>query len=87
MAEQQPTQPPSQTPSDDEKGFPWKLVLWGVVALYAVIFLLVNSDRRDVDFVFFTVRTRMIWLILLSMALGAALGWLGPRFWRGRRRR
>jgi len=74
-------------PKDTDEGFPWKLVLWGAVALYTVIFLLVNSDRRDVDFVFFTVRTRMIWLILLSMALGAVLGSFGPRWWRRRRRR
>jgi uncharacterized integral membrane protein len=60
-------------------------VLWGAVALYAVVFLLVNSDRSDVNFVFFTLRTRLIWLILLSMALGAFLGWVGPRWWRSRR--
>lgn len=73
--------------SRDEGGIPrWKLVLWAAVALYAVIFLLVNSDRQDVNFVFFTVETRQIWLILLSMALGAVLGWIGPRWWRSRKR-
>jgi uncharacterized integral membrane protein len=77
---------PGRAPTREERAFPWKLVLWGAVALYAVIFLLANSARRDVNFVFFTVRTRMIWLILLSMALGAVLGWLGPRFWRSRKR-
>ena len=70
----------------DTRDVPWKLVLWGAVALYAVIFLLVNSERSDVNFVFFTVRTRLIWLILLSMALGAVLGWIGPRWWRSRKR-
>jgi hypothetical protein len=76
-----------QRPSGESKPIPWKLVLWGAAVLYAVIFLLVNSDRQDVDFVFFTVKTRQIWLILLSMALGAVVGRIGPRWWRNRDRR
>jgi uncharacterized integral membrane protein len=57
------------------------------LALYAVVFLLLNDERTDVSFVFFTVRTRLIWLILLSMVLGAALAEFIPRWWRGRRNR
>ena len=72
--------------STSADGIPrWKLILWGALALYAVLFLLVNSDKSDVNFVFFTVRTRLIWLILLSMALGALLATFVPRWW-GRRR-
>jgi uncharacterized integral membrane protein len=89
--EQQPPRPSGSESAPparrDDDGIPWKLVIWGIVALYAVIFLLVNSKRSDVNFVFFTVRTRLIWLILLSMALGFALGQVGPRWWRGRRER
>jgi hypothetical protein len=47
---------------------------------------LLNDDKQSVDFVFFTVNTRLPWLILLSMALGAALAVMGPRWWRSRRR-
>lgn len=68
------------------QGVPWKVVLLAVLAVYAVVFLLVNSETQDVNFVFFTVRTRLIWLILLSMALGAALAVVAPRYWRSRRR-
>ena len=68
-------------------GIRWKLVLWGVLAAYAVLFLLLNSDRQDVNFVFFNVETRLVWLILLSMALGAALALIGPRWWDRRRGR
>lgn len=76
---------PQRDPSPGEGGIPrWKLVLWGAIALYAVIFLLVNSERQDVNFVFFTVRTRQIWLILISMALGAGLASILPRWWRSR---
>ena len=73
-------------PARDPGGIPrWKLILWGALALYAVLFLLVNSDKSKVNFVFFTVNTRLIWLILLSMALGAVLASILPRWWRSRR--
>ncbi|HET6684840.1 MAG TPA: LapA family protein [Gaiella sp.] len=74
-------------PSGGVGGIPrWKLVLWGAVAIYAVAFLLLNSSKQEVSFVFFSVNTRLIWLILLSMALGAVLGRIGPRWWRSRGR-
>jgi len=65
----------------------WKLVLWAVVAVYAVAFLLLNSSKQEVSFVFFSVNTRLIWLILLSMGLGAVLANILPRWWRSRRAR
>jgi hypothetical protein len=73
-------------PARGPGGIPsWKLVLWGAVAIYAVAFLLLNSSKQEVSFVFFSVNTRLIWLILLSMALGAVLGRIGPRWWRSRK--
>jgi hypothetical protein len=65
---------------------PWKIVLGAAIAAYAVLFLLLNNEKQSVSFVFFTVNTRLIWLILLSMALGAALATIGPRWWRSRKR-
>lgn len=61
------------------------MIAWVAVAVYALVFLLLNNDRTNVSFVFFTVETRLVWLILLSMALGALLMVLGPRLWRARR--
>ena len=72
-------------PSGGMSGIPrWKLVLWAAIAIYAVAFLLLNSSKQEVSFVFFSVNTRLIWLILLSMGLGAALGSILPRWWRSR---
>lgn len=62
-------------------------MIGGAVALYALAFLLLNDSKQSVNFVFFTVNTRLPWLILLSMALGAALAAVVPRWWRSRRRR
>jgi uncharacterized integral membrane protein len=75
--------PPGDPPSKDG-GIPWKLVLWAAVALYAVVFLLVNSEKQEVSFVFFSVTTRLIWLIFLSMLLGAVLAWFGQQWLRRR---
>lgn len=66
---------------------PWKLVLWVALALYALAFLLLNDNKQSVDFVLFTVNTRLPWLILLSMALGAGLALVLPRWWRSRKGR
>lgn len=75
------------TPSEGVGGIPrWKLILWAVIAIYAVAFLLLNSSKQEVSFVFFSVNTRLIWLILLSMGLGAVLATTLPRWWRSRKK-
>ena len=78
--------PPGDPPSKEEGGIPWKLVLGAAAGLYAVVFLVMNDEKQEVSFVFFTIRTRLIWLILLSMALGAVLANVVPRWWRSRKR-
>jgi uncharacterized integral membrane protein len=79
--------PRGDRPETTSREIPWKLVLWISIAVYTVVFLLLNDERQDVSFVFFTVRTRLIWLILLSMALGAGLALVAPRWWRSRQNR
>jgi uncharacterized integral membrane protein len=79
--------PRGDRPEAASREIPWKLVLWVGIAVYTIVFLLLNDERTDVSFVFFTLRTRLIWLILLSMALGAALALVAPRWWRNRRNR
>ena len=45
-----------------------------------------QPDQVSVNFVFFTAKTSLLFLILLSMALGAAIAVFGPAFWRRRER-
>jgi uncharacterized integral membrane protein len=80
------TDAPGGPPSGEAKIPRWKLVVWAAIALYALLFLVLNDKKQSVDFVFFTVNTRLVWLVLLSMALGAALAIIGPRWWRSRKR-
>lgn len=79
--------PPRGDRPGTTREIPWKLVAWVALALYAAVFLILNDEKQDVSFVFFTVKTRLIWLILLSMAIGAALAVVGPRWWRSRQKR
>jgi len=78
--------PPATRHTRARSAPPWKLLALAALAVYAVVFLLANSETQSVNFVFFTVRTRLIWLILLSMALGAALAFVLPGIWQRRRR-
>ena len=75
---------PPGDPASKDGGIPWKIVLWVALAVYAVLFLLMNSEKQEVSFVFFSVNTRLIWLILLSMLLGAGLARFLPQWWRSR---
>jgi uncharacterized integral membrane protein len=67
---------------------PWvQLVAIGLVALYAIFFIVLNTHRAKVSFVFGTTRISVIWVILLSLAVGFVLGVLGTRLNRRRKRR
>ena len=75
----------SEVPLDatraEDRGVPWKLVVW--VADRRLRGRVPADERRaaSVSFVFFSVKTRLIWLILLSMAIGAVLGTVGRNWW------
>ncbi|MDE3191908.1 MAG: LapA family protein [Acidobacteriota bacterium] len=62
------------------------IVLIALVA-YAIAFILENGKRVSVHFVFHTTRVSLIWVILLSLALGAIGGILLAQLDRRRRQR
>jgi uncharacterized integral membrane protein len=67
---------------------PWlQIAAIGLVALYALLFVILNTHRAKVSFVFGTTRISVIWVILLSLAVGFVLGVLGTRLNRRRERR
>jgi uncharacterized integral membrane protein len=63
----------------------WKL--WaGVIALIVlIIFVVQNSQEVEVDFLFTTTSTPLIFALVFAGVLGALVGWLLPRVLRGRR--
>jgi uncharacterized integral membrane protein len=61
------------------------LVLLAVIG-YAVAFVIENHRETEVHFVFHTTRVSLIWVILLSLAIGVLGGVLLSQLYRRRRR-
>ena len=69
-----------------EKGTPWKLIVFGVLAVYAILIVVFNREQVEVSFVFFSTRISLLVLILLCVGLGFAAGYLVDQL-RDRRKR
>jgi uncharacterized integral membrane protein len=93
--------PPPQAADDEERpveeregfGRRWQprlyllILLLGLLIAYAIAFVLENNKHVHVHFVLGTARVSLIWLILLSVALGLVLGVLLSQLHRRRSRR
>jgi uncharacterized integral membrane protein len=77
---------PAKSPSERKQGTPWGLIAIGVVAVYALIVALLNSEEVKVDFLFFSATVRLLFLIFLCLGAGFAVGFLFDR-WRERKKR
>lgn len=64
-----------------------RIVLIGLVALYALLFVVLNTRHAKVSFVFTSTNVSVIWVILLSLAVGFVLGVLASQLRRHRHRR
>lgn len=69
-----------------EKDTPWKLIVFGVLTLYAILIVLLNRDQVEVSFVFFSTRISLLVLIVLCVGIGFAAGFLFDQL-RDRRKR
>ena len=67
------------------EGRPLGLILIGLLGLYAVLFVLLNLDEVDVNFVFFSARISLFVAMLLLLAIGFAGGYLTGEMRRRRR--
>ena len=63
-------------PAAKRRGTPWKLIVFGVLAVYALLIVLFNREQVEVSFVFFTTEISLLVLILLCVGLGFAAGYL-----------
>lgn len=63
------------------------IALGGLVLLaaYVIYFIVANDDEVSVDFLFFSARTGLIWVILLCLAIGIVGGVLLSQLYRRRR--
>ena len=76
----------SKTPSAGQKDTPWKLIVFAVLAVYAILIVLFNRKQVEVSFVFFSARISLLVLILLCVGIGFAAGFLFDQL-RARRKR
>ena len=64
-----------------------RLIALGLLAAYAIAFVLENRASVNIHFVFATASVSLIWLVLLAIAIGVAAGILLGQLDRRRRRR
>jgi uncharacterized integral membrane protein len=63
-------------PPAPDTGPPWRLIVFGVLALYAILIVLFNRKQVKVSFVFFSAEISLLVLILLCVGIGFAAGYL-----------
>jgi len=69
-----------------EKDTPWKLIIFGLLAVYALLIIFLNRKQVEVSFVFFSAEISLLVLILLCVGIGFAAGYLFEQL-RERRKR
>jgi uncharacterized integral membrane protein len=92
--EKPPAPPPPQAPPAEEEDRPstfqpWLYVKIGlllIVIAYAIAFVAKNTRQIKIDFVFTDANVRVIWTILLLLAIGVVSGMLISQLYRHRRR-
>jgi uncharacterized integral membrane protein len=75
-----------EPPNTPERDTPWKLIVFGAIAVYAILIVLFNRKQVEVSFVFFSARISLLVLILLCVGIGFAAGYLFEQL-RDRRKR
>ena len=73
------SEPPQRT------GLSPALIGFGVVAIVAVIFIVQNSERTNVNFLFFDFNSRVWVALLVAIAFGVLLDRLLVGWWRRRK--
>ena len=63
-----------------------RLIGIGIVVLYVLLFVVLNTRRIEVSFVFASTRVSLIWVILLALGAGLVLGVLVSQLHRYRMR-
>ena len=71
----------------EESGLALKLIVLIALVAYLIAFVLENRKQVHVHFVVATASVSLVWLILLSLALGVVAGILLAQLERRRRRR
>lgn len=74
-----------QRAGGERRDIPWSLVAFAVLAVYAILFVLLNRDDVEISFVFFSAEISELVLIVLCLGIGFAGGYLFDNLRRRRR--
>ena len=89
MAQEHKIDPPprgAETQADDDQKFPVRLILLGLLGLYLLVFIILNSKSVSVSFVFFSAKISLIVGLVLAIVLGFIGGYIANEL-RDRRKR
>lgn len=84
--------PPPAAVHDEDRPSTWQPMLYLKIGLllvvvgYVIAFVVQNTDQIKIDFVFKTAPVRLIWTMLLLLAIGLVGGVLLSQLYRHRRR-
>ncbi len=78
---------PGASAASGQSGISPALIGFVVVAVVAVIFVLQNREKTQIDFLFFEVNARVWTSLAVAVALGVILDRLFSAWWRRRKRR
>ena len=69
----------SRPPEKRERS--WTMIVFAVVGIYALLLVILNDEKTDINFVFFSTSIRKLVLIILCLVIGFVGGLLFDR-WR-----
>ena len=69
-----------------KQGHGWRTYVLAIAALVLTIFVVQNSQKVTVDFLFVETETPLIFALLAAGGLGALIGWAWPHVRRDRAR-
>ena len=72
--------------SGGRRGAAWRPWAFGVLGVILIVFILLNSQEVEIDFIVGTATAPLIFALAIAGLLGFAVGWLAPRIRRGRER-
>jgi uncharacterized integral membrane protein len=67
------------------EGRGWRFYALVVAGVLLAVFVIQNSQSVEVEFLFSTVNTPLIFALLIAGGLGAVIGWAWPHVRRGRK--
>ncbi len=85
MYERRDPERPGDGDPKQRTGLSPALIAFGVVAIVAVIFIVQNSERTNVNFLFFDFNSRVWVALILAIAFGVLLDRLLIGWWRRRK--